>query len=333
MSNGLHPFLEELRNGLRHCGVTEERVLVAVSGGADSVALLCGLVELSSEFSLKLSIAHLNHRLRGADSDADANWVCELASSFKLPCEVGVISVSESSIESKGVEERARNLRYRFLDETAVRLNCRTIALAHTAGDQAETVLHRLLRGTGLTGLRGMLSERQTEAGNRLIRPMLAIRRNLLEDYLRDRSQSFRTDATNLDTTMTRNRLRHVILPMLREQINPKVDIAIFRLAEQAADIEDFVKPQVEQLLSRTLKDSQPESCWLDVSELADQSRYLVCELFREVWQLQQWPMQAMGYEQWTRLVDTIHSRETITLPNRIEARYHSGTLLVLRRL
>ena len=329
----MHRFLDELRVGLQHCDVSGQAVLVAVSGGADSVALLRGLIDVASDFCLDLSVAHLNHRLRGFDSDADSIWVQQLATSFHLQCEVGEVSENALSAGTGGIEENARTLRHRFLDEAALKLGCRTIALAHTSDDQAETVLHRLFRGTGITGLRGMSNVRQSALGNRLVRPMLNIRKACLEEYLQSCGQSFRTDVTNRDTAMTRNRLRHVILPMLRDQINPQVDTAICRLAEQAAEIDEFVRQSVDQLLVRTLKDSQPDVCRLDVKELAGQSRHLVRELFHEVWLRQKWPLQAMGFEQWNRLFDTLKTRETITLPNRIEARYHTESLLVLRRL
>jgi tRNA(Ile)-lysidine synthase len=203
----------------------------------------------------------------------------------------------------------------------------------HTADDQAETVLHHLLRGTGMSGLRGMSFVRGTASGKRLVRPILSIRRTRIEEFLSECGQSFRTDVTNVDTTMTRNRIRHVVLPLLREQINPQVDAAICRLAEQASEIDEYFRHQAQQLLSTCVKDRQPDTCRLDVSGLAAQSRHVVREVFRELWQLQQWPLQAMGFDQWNRLAEMLTTRETITLPNRIESRFHSEKLLVIRRV
>ncbi len=326
-------FLEQLREGLKRCGVGRERILVAVSGGADSVALLSGLIEVASSDSLELFVAHLNHRLRGHESDMDATFVEDLAARHMLPCEIGNAASDELVAGTTGLEETARNIRYRFLERVAAKLECKTIALAHTADDQAETVLHHLFRGTGITGLRGIPATRTTQSGARLVRPILAIRRRDIEEYLRDRGQSFRTDATNTDLSMTRNQMRHVVLPMLREQINPQVDSAICRLADQAREIEDFIRTIAFQLLEQSLKETQPETCRLDVNPLANQPRPVIRELFREIWRRQNWPMQAMGFEQWDRLADTVGTRETITLPNRIEARFHSEQLLVLRQL
>ena len=120
-------FLDQLRDGLKRCDVCDSRLLVAVSGGADSVALLRGLVDLSSEFSLELFVAHLNHRLRGADSDADTRWVSELAASLNRPCEIGEIPEGILAANASGLEEQARRLRYEFLEISAAKFECPAI--------------------------------------------------------------------------------------------------------------------------------------------------------------------------------------------------------------
>ena len=329
----MRAFLDDLRHGLELCQIGNERMLVAVSGGADSVALLLGLQAVAHDESLELVVAHFNHRLRENASDEDANWVANLAASLGLKCELGVASSEQLSANSSGLEETARTLRYRFFDELVVKHLCTSIALAHTADDQAETVLHHLLRGTGMAGLRGMSPVRKSESGHRVVRPILGARRSSVEAFLLERGQSFRTDATNTDTTMTRNRLRHIVLPLLREQINPQVDLAICRLAEQAAEIDDFVRHEANELLDHCLKDCQSETCRLDIAELLNRPKHLVRQVFRELWLRQQWPLQAMGFDHWTRIADVLHTRETITLPDRIEARFHSERLFVLRRI
>ncbi len=326
-------FLDELRDGLKRCDVCESRLLVAVSGGADSVALLQGLGDLSSEFSLDLFVAHLNHHLRGKESDADANWVSELAASLKLPCEIGEIPEGILVADASGMEEHARQLRYGFLEISATRFGCEAIALAHTANDQAETVLHHLFRGTGIAGLSGIPPVRSTASGHRLVRPMLAVNRAHVEEFLHQRGQAFRTDHSNADTAMTRNKLRHVILPLLREQINPQIDAALCRLAEQSTDIDEVLHHAASQLLARCLMDRQPDSCHIDVSFLADQPRHLIRETFCELWQKQHWSRQAMGFAHWNRLAEMLITRKSVDFPNGIEARFHSDRLLVLRRV
>ena len=172
-----------------------------------------------------------------------------------------------------------------------------------------------------------------TSSGCRLIRPLLAVRRHQVEDYLRSCGQSFCTDQTNWDTAITRNKLRHVILPLLREQLNPQIDAALSRLSEQAGEIDEILQAEVERLLALCLKDQQLDTCRLDVSGMTGQPLHLIRELFRRVWQIQNWPQQAMGFEQWNRLAEILVTRKAVTLPHQIEARFHSENLLVIRRL
>ncbi|MEI8022031.1 MAG: tRNA lysidine(34) synthetase TilS [Schlesneria sp.] len=326
-------FLDELRNGLKQCDICDSRLLVAVSGGADSVALLRGLVDLRSEFSLELFVAHLNHRLRGVDSDADARWVCELAASLNLPSEIGEIPEGILTANASGLEEQARRLRYEFLEISAAKFDCPAIALAHTASDQAETVLHHLFRGTGIAGLTGIPPVRLTTSGLRLVRPILGLNRTLVEGFLCERGQTYCTDHSNSDTAMTRNKLRHVILPLLRKQINPQVDAALCRLAEQAMEIDEVLHHAASQLLAQCLMDQQPGLCHLDIRLLAGQPRHLIREMFCQLWQRQGWPRQAMGFAHWNRLADMLFTRKSVDFPNGVEARFHSDRLLVIRRI
>ena len=140
-------------------------------------------------------------------------------------------------------------------------------------------------------------------------------------------------DRLNADTSMTRNKLRHVILPLLREQINPQIDAALCRLAEQAMEIDEVLHHAASQLLARCLMDQQPDSCHLDVSLLADQPRHLIREMFCVLWKKQDWPRQAMGFAHWNRLAEMLANRKSVDFPNGIEARFHSDRLLVLRHV
>ncbi len=327
----MHPFLDELREGLQRCHLDGSRLLVAVSGGADSVALLRGLVELAPEFSLTLVVGHLNDRLRGAACTADAGWVRDLAATLELPCEIGTVPDEAVGAMTGGHENEARRIRYEFLQQAAARLVCPVIAVAHTADDQAETVLHHLLRGTGIAGLRGIPAVRTTESGTLLVRPLLWMRRTLVEAFLQQINQPFCTDQTNQDLAMTRNRLRHVVLPMLREQINSQVDLALCRLAEQAGEIDEILRSAAKELLNSCLQDRQPKTCRIDVSKLKNQPRHLVREMFRELWQQQAWPRQGMGFDHWNRLVDLLVMRQAVVFPHQIEARFQTENILILR--
>ena len=316
---------------MERCGVRETSVLIGVSGGADSVALLRGLFELRTEFTLSLHVAHLNHKLRGAASDADAAWVNWLAESLPLPVEIGSVT-NDLTQERGGVEEAARDARHRFLNETAVQMEFNTIALAHTADDQVETVLHHLFRGTGLSGLRGIPSERPLSGEIRLVRPMLSIRRELVEAYLRELGHDFRTDATNTDTSLTRNWLRHELLPQLRSHFGEKVDLSLSRLSEQAAEIETTLTTLAARLLDASLLDAQPRAVRLNTRPFANEPRHLVREAFVLLWQRQAWPRQAMGHAHWSRLADLTTALGTVSLPSEIEASHRTSGLLVIAR-
>ncbi len=214
-----------------------EHILVAVSGGADSVALLLGLIELSQPLALTLTVAHLNHGIR-ANAAADAEFVDALARTQGLNCVLGRAEVPILAARNGvSLEMAARDARYQFLLRTARAQGCTAVATAHTADDQAETVLLRVARGTGTTGLAGIRPLRDCD-GIRLLRPLLAVARTDVEAFLRARNQAWREDDTNLDMGYARNRVRHRVLPLLAGELNPRVREALCRLAALTADDE-----------------------------------------------------------------------------------------------
>ena len=222
-----------------------DRILVAVSGGSDSVALLHLLCALASDFPFALHVAHFDHALRPQSGD-DAAFVASLCRRLDLPLAVGGADVrGEAGRRGGGIEEAARFLRRRFLEEAAAENGCRWIALGHHRGDQAETVLHRILRGTSLAGLAGM----RPRSGP-YIRPLLECTRSEILDYLTLHGLSFVEDATNLDPKFTRNRLRHQVLPLL-EEFNPRLQEHLARMGGRIAREEDFWRGLEEEALAR----------------------------------------------------------------------------------
>ncbi len=209
-------------------------VVVGVSGGADSVCLLHALKTLAPEYDLTLHVAHLDHQLRGAAARADADFVRDLAYRWTLPFSIESRDVAAFARDHKlSIEEAARQVRYGFLREVAAANHSETIAVAHHADDQTESVLMHFLRGSGLAGLRGMRPKtKMLEVGSwkleaalndlELIRPLLDVPRADIEAYCAQHALAFRTDATNADTTYFRNRLRHELLPTL-ETYNPNI--------------------------------------------------------------------------------------------------------------
>ena len=276
----------------------EHGILAAVSGGADSVALL-HLLARSLRAEGKLAVAHVNHGLRGADSDADATFVQSLAKEYGLRYLEHRLT-SEATLS----ENSARNLRYDFLTRQAECIGFRYLATAHTADDQTETVLHRILRGTGLAGLSGMAPSRIMSPAVTLLRPLVHVRRKTIIAYLESLSQTFRHDQTNFENQFTRNRIRNRLLPMLREEFNPHIDEAIYRLATLAAEHESILSELLDGLLESALLEQLPERVVLDADSLSRCSLPVLREVLIRVWKRQNFPQREMDYDQWTTLAE-----------------------------
>ncbi|MCB9453227.1 MAG: tRNA lysidine(34) synthetase TilS [Anaerolineaceae bacterium] len=211
-------------------------VVVAVSGGADSLALLHILQELRPRLECDLHVATLDHGLRGADGAADAHFVAATAAAWGLPVTIGNTNVPALMEQTgQGVETSARQARYAFLAGVARDVGASLVATAHHADDQAETILLHLLRGSGLRGLRGMAFHAALPGFPEitLVRPLLATSRTEIETYCREHHLTPRHDATNQDTTLLRNHIRHDILPQL-QTINPQIVPTLMNLSESA---------------------------------------------------------------------------------------------------
>ena len=232
---------------LSDCGMRGKRLLVAVSGGPDSLALLHALWGLRGEFGLALAGAHFNHRLRGADSDADAEFAAAACDGLGAAFFAGSGDVAAYRRErGLSLEDAARRLRYGFLADAAARWGADAVALGHTADDQAETVLMNIMRGSGLAGLRGMraMSERRDGAlRTALFRPLLGTSRADTVAYCAARGLSPRHDASNSSPKYLRNRVRMDLLPSL-EEYNPSARGALARLSAAAAEDDDYIESQ-----------------------------------------------------------------------------------------
>jgi tRNA(Ile)-lysidine synthase len=220
-----------------------EAVAVGCSGGADSTALLLLLKEMSDTLGCVLSAAHLNHCLRGGESEGDERFVRELAERLGVPCFVERADVSQIARQSRtNPEAQARQLRLRFFDSLIEAGRADVVALAHTADDQAETLLQRLLRGAGTRGLSGIHPVIEDPAGRRkLIRPLLRARRAAVRQWLEERAERWREDSSNQDLRRVRNRIRHQLLPLL-EQFNPRIVETLAHTAALAREEEGFWK-------------------------------------------------------------------------------------------
>ncbi|MFS0725050.1 tRNA lysidine(34) synthetase TilS [Paenibacillus sp. 1P07SE] len=247
-----------VREGLWQPG---EHILVAVSGGVDSTALLHILHRLAEQEGFLLTAAHVHHGLRQA-SDLEAAAVRQFCGSLGIPCEYGQLDVRAHKRQtSRNTQLAARELRYRFLHETAARIGAVRIALGHHADDQAETVLMRVLRGTGPAGLAGMRM-RRTEHEVDLIRPLLEVPKSELANYCVRQGLSWVEDESNQTRDYVRNALRLDVMPVLADY-NPELREALCRLAEVAAQEDDLLGSQTEQHFERLVR-SEKEGLSMD---------------------------------------------------------------------
>jgi tRNA(Ile)-lysidine synthase len=219
-----------------------DRVGVAVSGGADSVALLRLLLELQPKLGVVLCVVHLNHQLRGHAADGDERFVAKLAELHGLEYFVEHVNVAaKAKRERLNIEDAARRARYEFFAALVKQRKIARVATAHTADDQAETVLAHLLRGAGLAGIGGIHA-----ATGEVVRPLLSIRRAALRVYLKEKKQTWREDATNRDTTRLRARIRKNLIPLLEKQFQPATVEHLAALAEFAREDDEFLQAVAE---------------------------------------------------------------------------------------
>jgi tRNA(Ile)-lysidine synthase len=242
----------------------DDKVLIACSGGADSVALAAVLLELRDEYSLRLALAHFNHRLRRCAA-ADERFVIDLAQKLELPLYLGREDI-RAYARKKGMnlEEAGRERRYAFLREAAARIGAFKIATGHTLTDQAETVLMRILRGSGPAGLGGI----SPCIDGLIIRPLIEVERRDVEAYLRARKMPYRQDETNRDFRYLRNRVRGRLIPYLQRNFEPEVIRHLGRLAEICREEEGFWERAVQKEMKRMVL-RQDDRCRLDAGHLS----------------------------------------------------------------
>jgi tRNA(Ile)-lysidine synthase len=268
-------------------------VVLAVSGEPDSVALLHGLAGANAAFKLglRLHVAHLNHLTRGADSNADATFVAAEASRLGVPATIDAIDVPGAlSPGGTGFERAARNIRYKFLAGVARVQNCRLVATGHHADDNAETILHRIIRGTGPRGLAGIRPVRPLAADAvlddgtpiMLIRPLLFFRRRAIERVLTAAGLPYRTDASNLLTDPLRNWLRHELIPLLARSANPGVVGSLLRLGELSGWVNAFLEETAARTLASLVVDRTDARLSLNAVTLAGKSEIIQAELIRQ---------------------------------------------------
>jgi tRNA(Ile)-lysidine synthase len=279
-------------------------LLAAVSGGADSTAMLHALAGLCP-CGGKIAVAHVNHGLRGIESDGDAEFVRRTAEEYRFPYFEHIVTKNPDGSFS---ENSLRKIRYQFLIRKTEEAGFRFAATAHTADDQTETVLLRILRGTGLEGLSGIPQIRQVSHAVTLIRPMLSLRRKEILEFLNASGKTFRQDHSNGDCRFTRNRIRNQLLPVLRETFNPRIDAAVVRLSVLAGDNETVLSELFSGIIETVTERQTEKETVLNVAGLRVFSVPVCRAIFVRIWKKQGFPLLEMDYDQWSRLAELVFS-------------------------
>lgn len=313
------PFIRRIRHTIleRRLIVPGQTVLVACSGGADSTALAVALSVIASREGIRLCVGHVNHRLRGEEGDADAEWVRRLSEMLDWPFSVEVVDVPRLRAERGGsVEEVARTARYEALHSMAAAAGAERIATAHHLEDQAETVLMHILRGTGLTGLAGMTWGPETG----VIRPLLGTPREALRMALRRWNIPWREDSSNRSLEPTRNRLRHILLPTLEREWNPKIIQALARLAELASADAMALDAWVGQIWPVLVRNHTSEFVVLDGSGLRSYPSGIRRRVIRCAARSLRTVLAPLSHAETEHLVCLVERRGTVVLRGRLNA-------------
>lgn len=283
--------------------------VVAVSGGGDSVGLLRMLHELAPALQVRLSVAHLDHGVRGDAARQDAEFVAGLAASLGLAFDLGQWQPTRSG----HFESDARRARYAWLIDVARARGAGVVAVGHTRDDQAETILHRIIRGTGPRGLAG-IPPRRILARNpavALVRPLIDVSRAGIRAYLEQIGQPFREDTSNTDVTRTRARIRHDLLPRLAADYNPRIDEALVRLGSLASSSQRAIEGAVRDVARSSVATRGNGSFVLKPPFLRTQPLYLRTEVLRRLWRAAGWPESGMSAQHWRRLGEAVATLES----------------------
>lgn len=280
--------------------------LVAVSGGADSVSCLRVMASLGGQFpdwnSSNLIVGHINHGTRGAQSDLDSEFVSQLTQ--RLGLKYLEAKCSDSGLAGAS-EESLRNFRYSQLLELGQSCGARYLVMGHNFDDQVETILFRIFRGTGISGLAGIPRQRLASEAITIVRPLLESTREQIIDYLNQISQTYCVDSSNADSTYTRNYLRNDVLPNLKVRFGDAISDSIVRLGSQAKEINTFLDSMMGDCATAMTRQEESK-IELNCDQLRAYSPLVVRHWLSRVWIEQNWPRQSMTFQWWKKICDSI---------------------------
>ena len=311
---------------------SRDAVVVGVSGGPDSVALLHVLLKFSSKYSLRLGVAHLNHSLRQDDSDRDADFVSDLAKKFNLPCYIKKEDICKYKLEKKlSLEEAARHVRYSFFNQVAEDKQFNKIALGHHSDDNAELVLMNLFRGSGPLGLSGIPKVRN----RKIIRPLIELKRDELIDFLHKNELKYVSDTSNRDTRYIRNRIRHNLIPLLKTSYNPKIIDTLNRLASIVSTEEEWMDGIILLAFKQTVLSIENDNVTLSVPRLCDEHLAVQRRIIRKAIATIKGDLRRIRFSHIDSALGLLESRSAhgnLDLPNRITIQRSGGILIVTRQ-
>lgn len=306
-----------------------DKVLVAVSGGPDSAALLHILAELSGRYNIEIAVAHLNHMLRGEEADRDAQFVRKMADDMSLPFIIEKVNVKNiAKTRRMSIEEAAREARYDFYNRAAVKFGASKIATGHTVDDQAETILMRLLKGSGSLGLSGIPYKRKS--GNILvIRPLLDTAKKEINKYLKKNLIPARIDASNLNTVYFRNKIRNVLIPILEKDFNPQIKGVLASMASTFADESSYLAGIAAKKIKRICRTTK-NGVEVKIKDLTREHIALRRLIARQILAHLAGSLKGITYKHWKAVESLIKGgeRKRVNLPGRIKALKSGGKII-----
>ena len=318
MSNSA--FLKRVKDTIKHYDMLHkgDRVLVAVSGGADSVCLLEAFLRLREKLSLEIIAGNMDHGLRGAESGRDSEFVKKLAENSGLKYVHKKVNLASGGKKNISVEERAREKRYAFLTEAAAGNNCNVIATGHTMDDQAETVLMRIIYGASFAGITGIPPVR-FEGGRKIIRPLIRTGRGDILSFLRKTGSKYVEDSTNVDVKFLRNKMRHEILPLL-EKYNPALKRSLVNLSDTLREDLVFLDAEKKKAI-RKHGGGKTGAGRIKIKDIILQPKALRKELFKELFKRAGGNVKKLTYRHWIDMDYFLRAAEknkSLDFPGRI---------------
>ncbi len=309
-----------------------DKLLIAVSGGPDSMALLHVLIELSQVLSFDLTIAHLDHGLRGSDSEKDAKFVKKRALSLNIPFYIEKKDVKSYKKKHRlSLEEAARRVRYDFLDDISAKTRCSKIALGHNADDNAELVLMNMLRGSGPLGLSGIPPVRD----KKYIRPLIEITRSEITEFLTNKNIKYVIDKSNKDIKFTRNRIRHNLIPLLKADYNPEIIRALNRFSSVLREDEKWMKSLIEAMYGDLVIKKEPGHILIDIKKILRHEKSAIQRIIRKGIKDVKGNLKGITYDHIIKIADFIkipNKRGYLHLPDRIQIKIWDGILSISKK-